>query len=104
MPGIFDDIDALLAQEQQPEWTGSFRQYLQLVIDNPRIAQRAHARLYTMMSQGITVDTDNNEHYPFFEEDLFGIEKYLPSSTDIVVVLCVTRSMCESSSMSAAMT
>ena len=58
-------------------WEGTFKDYLEIVAKNPRVADLAHARLYDMMiSAGVQ---DNGEGkaktYKFFEGELFGMEK-----------------------------
>lgn len=59
-------------------WLGTFRDYLGLVMTQPSLAQRAHARLYNMIKgTGMQVDDEGKEHYAFFEEDLFGIDEPL---------------------------
>lgn len=72
---VFSTIDAHLAAHQAASWTGTFRDYLPLVIANPALAQRAHSRLYSMIrGGGVTTDDDGAEHYAFFKHDLFGID------------------------------
>ena len=58
-------------------WEGTFKDYLEIVAKNPRVADLAHARLYDMIiSAGVQ---DNGEGkaktYKFFEGELFGMEK-----------------------------
>jgi serine protein kinase len=72
---IFEKIEAHLQQHQMSAWTGTFREYLELVLKQPLLAQRAHDRMYTMIkSAGVRVDEEGKEHYAFFENDLFGID------------------------------
>jgi serine protein kinase len=57
-------------------WEGTFRDYLSLVLQQPTLAQRTHARLYSMIhAAGVRVDEAGKEHYAFFERDLFGIDE-----------------------------
>src|ERR671931_2214620 len=75
---IFEKIDSHLQHHRMGTWTGTFRDYLSMVIKQPSLAQRAHARLYTMIKQvGVQVDDEGKEHYAFFEQDLFGIDEPL---------------------------
>jgi serine protein kinase len=75
---IFERIDAHLQNHRIGTWTGSFRDYLSMVIKQPELAQQAHARLYNMIkSAGVQVDEEGKEHYAFFENDLFGIDEPL---------------------------
>ena len=75
---IFQKIEAHLQHYRTAAWEGTFRDYLALVIKQPMLAQRAHARLYNMIqSAGVRVDEEGKEHYAFFEYDLFGIDEPL---------------------------
>jgi serine protein kinase len=75
---IFEKIDVHLQNHRMGTWTGTFRDYLSMVIKQPSLAQRAHARLYTMIKRtGVQVDDEGKEHYAFFEHDLFGIDEPL---------------------------
>jgi serine protein kinase len=59
-------------------WEGTFRDYLPIVLDNPKLAQLAHARIYDMVrSYGVDVDEQGNERYQFFARELFGIDDAL---------------------------
>ena len=75
---IFEKIDVHLQKHQMGTWTGTFRDYLGMVIKQPSLAQRAHARLYNMINAtGIAADEEGKEHFFFFENDLFGIDEPL---------------------------
>ena len=75
---IFQKIDAQLQNHRMSTWTGTFRDYLGMVIKQPALVQRSHARLYNMIkAAGLKVDDEGKEHYAFFENDLFGIDEPL---------------------------
>jgi serine protein kinase len=75
---IFEKIDVHLRNHRMGTWTGTFRDYLGMVLKQPSLAQRAHARLYNMIKRaGVQVDDEGKEHYAFFEQDLFGINEPL---------------------------
>jgi serine protein kinase len=75
---IFQKFDAHIQSHRQVPWEGTFRDYLTMVIDNPLLAQHAHARIYHMLkSAGVHVNDEGKEHYAFFERDLFGIDEPL---------------------------
>lgn len=75
---IFEKIDRHLQHHRMGTWTGTFRDYLGMVIQQPALAQRAHAQLYNMIKRtGVRVDDEGKEHYAFFEHDLFGIDEPL---------------------------
>ena len=75
---IFEKIDVHLQNHRMGTWTGTFRDYLSMVMKQPSLAQRAHARLYNMIKRtGMQADDEGKEHYAFFEQDLFGIDEPL---------------------------
>jgi serine protein kinase len=75
---IFEKIDVHLQNHRMGTWTGTFRDYLGMVMKQPSLAQRAHARLYNMIKRtGVQTDDEGKEHYTFFEQDLFGIDEPL---------------------------
>jgi len=78
MASILEKIAAHLQTHRMAAWEGTFRDYLALVLQQPTLAQRAHARLYSMIhTAGVRVDEAGKEHYAFFERDLFGIDEPL---------------------------
>jgi serine protein kinase len=78
MVSILEKIAAHLQTHSMAAWEGTFRDYLSLVLQQPTLAQRAHARLYSMIhTAGVRVDEAGKEHYTFFERDLFGIDEPL---------------------------
>src|SRR5262245_40907970 len=78
MASILEKIAAHLQTHRMAAWEGTFRDYLSLVLQQPTLAQRAHARLYSMIhTAGVRVDEAGKEHYAFFERDLFGIDEPL---------------------------
>jgi serine protein kinase len=78
MDDIFKRIDEHQKQYRMDHWEGTFRDYIPLVLDNPQLAQLAHARVYNMVrSFGIDVEEQGNERYQFFARELFGIDEAL---------------------------
>jgi serine protein kinase len=78
MHDIFKLIDEHQKQHRMDHWEGTFRDYLPLVLENPQLAQLAHARVYNMVRTfGIDVDEQGNERYQFFARELFGIDEAL---------------------------
>ncbi len=76
MPTLQELINEHQNAHNVTPWTGTFAEYLPMVIANPNLTQNAHARLYQMIrSQGVEVDAEGKEHYAFFENDLFGINE-----------------------------
>ncbi len=77
-----------IAKYRELNWTGTFDEYLNMVIENPRIARNAYQRLYDMIMSHGTVDyklmKERMVHYNFFDDPLrdgkdavFGLDKAL---------------------------
>src|SRR5262245_15070636 len=78
MDEIFRKIDEHTRKYHVRHWEGTFRDYLPLVLDHPKLAQLAHARIYDMVrAYGVDIDDQGNEHYLFFARELFGIDEAL---------------------------
>jgi Putative Ser protein kinase len=79
MDDLFQLIDEHQLNRDLEQWEGTFRDYLKLVMENPRVARPAHERLYDMIKRaGVEIDEENNrERYLFFTEHLFGIDEAL---------------------------
>jgi serine protein kinase len=77
---ISERLDHLRREREALRWEGSFRDYFELVTQNPRIAQLSHARINDMvhaagiekLNQGTR---DEVSRYNFFASELFGIEE-----------------------------
>jgi serine protein kinase len=78
------DISARLEELRQEHaalaWEGSFRDYFELVTQNPRLAQLSHARINDMVhASGVEKlnegTRDEVARYKFFASELFGIEE-----------------------------
>lgn len=83
---IMKSLEALIRQSGSGNalWEGTFREYLALVAENPKICQSAPARIYDMvMSKGVkgTLESEKLPHYEdlvrynFFSQEIFGIEE-----------------------------
>lgn len=86
---IIGRIAAHRAKEEELAWQGTFADYLDMIRENPTIAQSAHARIYQMIaSAGVTQDENGHNVYRFFSQELFGlaepidrlVEEYFHSS------------------------
>jgi len=72
---ILKKVSEYRAKETELAWEGTFVDYLNIVKDNPHVAQTAHSRVYQMIiNQGIT-KVDGVNKYNFFSSELFGLEK-----------------------------
>ena len=59
------------------QWEGTFKDYLEIVAQNPKVADLAHARMYDMITAAGVEDVGEGQPkvYTFFEGELFGMEK-----------------------------
>ncbi len=68
--------EANLERFRELSWTGSFNDYLNVVIENPRIIRNAYQRLYDMILSYGTVDyklqKESMVHYKFFDDPVDG--------------------------------
>src|SRR5690606_27492801 len=73
-----DRLETYRAEEQQLGWEGSFAEYFDMVVANPRLAQLSHARIFNMiMDAGVTEREDGAVSYDFFKDEIYGIDKSL---------------------------
>jgi serine protein kinase len=77
---ISERLESLRRDRELLRWEGSFRDYFELVSQNPRIAQLSHARINDMVhAAGIEKlnegTRDEVARYNFFAAELFGIEE-----------------------------
>jgi serine protein kinase len=77
---ITERLEDLRREHEALRWEGSFRDYFELVAQNPRIAQLSHARLNDMVhAAGVGRLNEGTQHevlsYNFFSSELFGIEE-----------------------------
>ena len=77
---ISERLEDLRRESEAIRWEGSFRDYFELVAQNPRIAQLSHARINDMVhAAGVERLNEGTQHellsYNFFATELFGIEE-----------------------------
>jgi serine protein kinase len=77
---ISERLEDLRREHEALRWEGTFRDYFELVAQNPRIAQLSHARINDMVhAAGIERLNEGTQHeilsYNFFANELFGIEE-----------------------------
>ena len=77
---ISERLEDLRREHEALRWEGSFREYFELVAQNPRIAQLSHARINDMVhAAGVERLNEGTQHeilsYKFFANELFGIEE-----------------------------
>ncbi|PKM82648.1 MAG: protein prkA [Firmicutes bacterium HGW-Firmicutes-14] len=59
------------------KWEGTLVEYLEMVRNNPRIAQLSHARVYEMIKSAGVTESNEKKRYHFFDKEIFGLEKTL---------------------------
>lgn len=75
MADIFSKIDEHQKKHRVDRWEGSFREYLPMVIQNPKLARLSHAYVYdAVRAQGVDLDEEGKEKFKFFEKEIFGID------------------------------
>src|ERR671938_299034 len=77
---ISERLEGLRREREALRWEGSFRDYFELVTQNPRLAQLSHARINDMIhAPGVEKlnegTRDEVARYNFFASELFGIEE-----------------------------
>lgn len=75
---VFSLLDNYLKDLNEEKWSGTFREYLPLVIANPQLNELAHSRILRMIeSHGVSYDEADEKKerpvYKFFEKELFGL-------------------------------
>jgi serine protein kinase len=64
------------ATEERLQWEGTFAQYLNLLRENPTVAQTAHSRVYHMIaSHGIEEKENGGKEYKFFSSEMYGLDR-----------------------------
>jgi len=72
---IFERISQHRAEEEKLQWSGTFREYIEVVRNNPRVARTAHARVYDMIAWHGIREENGHKRYQFFEQGIFGLDK-----------------------------
>src|SRR2546421_4014557 len=77
---ISERLEGLRREREALRWEGTFRDYFELVSQNPRLAELSHARINDMIhAAGVEKlnegTRDEVARYNFFASELFGIEE-----------------------------
>jgi len=77
---ISERLESLRREHEALQWEGSFRDYFELIAQNPRTAQLSHARVNDMVhAAGVEKlnegTRDELTRYKFFASELYGIEE-----------------------------
>jgi predicted Ser/Thr protein kinase len=79
-PNIIDMLETHRRDRERLAWEGTFREYFELVAQQPRYAGLSHARICDMiLAKGVEKvnegSRDEVRHFNFFSDELFGIEE-----------------------------
>jgi len=72
---IFQRIAEYRAESAKLAWSGTFRDYIELLRQDPSPAMTAHARVYEMIISHGVEEVDGRKRYKFFEEEIFGLDR-----------------------------
>lgn len=74
---ILKKIEKYREDEQKLKWEGTFAEYLEILKEQPRVAQSAHSRVYNMIKDAGIEQVNGTRKYNFFSGQLFGLEESL---------------------------
>ncbi|ALC80501.1 MULTISPECIES: PrkA family serine protein kinase [Bacillus] len=74
---ILKKIEQYREEEQRLKWEGTFADYLEIIKENPIVAQSAHSRVYNMIKDHGIEERTGKKTYTFFDRELFGLEESL---------------------------
>ncbi len=70
-------------RERGLSWEGTFAQYFELASKQPQVSRLSHERIYHMIiDAGVETTRTGEQHYKFFNQEIFGIEKPLQQIVD----------------------
>lgn len=72
---IFKRIAEHRAESEQLAWTGTFKQYVELLRRDPAPAMTAHARVYEMIASYGVEEVNGQKRYKFFDKEIFGLDR-----------------------------
>ena len=71
-------LDELRGESEAQSWEGTFQEYLNMVIENPRLACHSHARVHDMIQwHGTTPGLYDVPRYALFADTIFGLDRAL---------------------------
>lgn len=72
---IFKRISEYQAESEKLAWTGTFKDYVDLLRKDPSPAMTAHSRVYEMIESHGVEDVGGNKQYKFFDQEIFGLDR-----------------------------
>ncbi|UNK17394.1 PrkA family serine protein kinase [Paenibacillus sp. N3/727] len=72
---IFKRIASYRAESDRLAWSGTFREYIEIIKKDPSPAMTAHARVYDMIESYGFEESGGRKKYKFFEQEIFGLDR-----------------------------
>ncbi|WP_068619962.1 PrkA family serine protein kinase [Paenibacillus tuaregi] len=72
---IFERVAAYRAESERLAWSGTFKEYIELLKKDPSPAKTAHARVYDMITSYGVEELNGHKSYKFFEQEIFGLDR-----------------------------
>lgn len=72
---IFRRIAEYRVENEKLSWTGTFRDYIELLRRDPAPAMTAHARVYDMIVSHGVEERAGHKRFKFFDSDIFGLDR-----------------------------
>lgn len=72
---IFKRISEYQAENERLAWSGSFKEYVDLLKNDNSPAMTAHSRVYEMIESHGVVNENGQRKYKFFENEIFGLDR-----------------------------
>lgn len=74
---FFKRYEEFRKNQRTLSWKGTFKDYLDIVVKNPNVAQLAHERIYNMIESAGVEYEDGKKKYLFFSNEMFGLDDTL---------------------------
>ncbi|WP_151735367.1 PrkA family serine protein kinase ['Paenibacillus yunnanensis' Narsing Rao et al. 2020] len=72
---IFERIASYRAENDRLAWSGTFKDYIELLKQDPSPAKTAHSRVYDMIKSHGVEEINGRKRYKFFEQEIFGLDR-----------------------------
>ncbi len=80
---LISRLEQYRAEEKKLTWEGTFSEYFNMILKDPKAARLSHARIYDMiMGAGVETGRYGEPTYKFFTSELFGLDKTLQQLVD----------------------
>ncbi|SDT23486.1 putative serine protein kinase, PrkA [Paenibacillaceae bacterium GAS479] len=72
---IFKRIAEYKSEGERLAWSGTFKDYIELLRNDPAPAMTAHSRVYEMIKSNGIEEKNGQKTYKFFEQEIFGLDR-----------------------------